>query len=235
MSTVNDDIKVIRKTQQTYDQIASGYSTRIDALVSDTWVGAFERQLLDKFLHMCMISTPRILDIGCGNGKDTYYLSQQKAIPIGIDNSRGMLMEAKKRVLENVLCQMDMRNLGFSNRVFDGVWANGCIYHVPKSDLVHVLNEVKRILKPSGIFSFNAKIGTGEKLEDNPRSFAGGSRFYAYYTIKEMKNSLRRVDFDVLETAEYPQKIFDERIFYVLARKTLADHNQRMPATIYLH
>jgi len=216
---MNDRIDATSITRQTYDQIASDYSARIDELVSNTWVGEYEQQLLDRFRLMTPISTPRILDIGCGNGKDTDYLRKKGAIPVGIDYSRAMLEEARKPAQDNRLCQMDMRNLGFANGVFDGVWANGCIYHVPKIDLIPVLKEVRRVLKPSGVFSFNVKTGTGERLEESPRSFTGGARFYAYYTDQEMRGSLRAADFKVLETREYPQRIFDESIFHVWARK----------------
>jgi len=216
---MNDKPNSISRTRQTYDQIASGYSARIDELVSDSWVGEFERQLIDRFLSMAPTPNSSILDIGCGNGKDTDYLSQKGATPLGIDISPGMLKEARKRIPLGILCQMDMRNLGFYNGTFDGAWANGCIYHVPKSDLPEVLKEVWRVLKPSGVFSFNAKAGHGERLEKRPRSFQGGPRFYAYYSIDEMRNSLERVGFEVLETKEYPQKIFAEEIFHLWARK----------------
>lgn len=138
---------------------------------------------------------------------------------MGIDISGGMLKEAKKQAHEGILGQMDMRNVGFSSGVFDGVWANGCIYHVPKADLTQVLKEVARVLKPSGVFSFNAKAGHGERLEQSPRSFKGGPRFYAYYTIEEMSNSLRQAGFAVLETREYPREIFGEKIFHIWARE----------------
>jgi ubiquinone/menaquinone biosynthesis C-methylase UbiE len=114
---------------------------------------------------------------------------------------------------------MDMRNLEFPDNTFDGVWANGCIYHVPKVELGQVLKEVMRVLKRPGIFSFNAKAGTGEGLEDNPKSFAGGPRFYAYYTISEMKKRLKEAALEVIEAKIYPQKIFNEKIFHIWARK----------------
>lgn len=211
---------VISITRNTYDQIAAEYSTKIQDLVSDSWIGEYERQLLDKFLLLTESINPKVLDIGCGNGKDTAYFMAKGASVIGIDYSIRMLDEAKRRVQNGTFYQIDMRNLEFSNQVFEGVWANGCIYHVPKVELSQVLKEVMRVLKPSGIFSFNLKAGTGERLEDNPRSFTGSPRFYAYYTVSEMKRCLKREGFEFLETKNYPQKIFDEKVFHVWARKS---------------
>lgn len=216
---MNDRIDDISITRQTYDSIAAGYSARIDRLVSGSWVGEFERQLLDEFLLMIPVSSHVVLDIGCGNGKDTYYLKQKGAVAVGIDISLGMLKAAKKRVFDIVLCQMEMRNPGFSNGSFDGIWANGCIYHVPKVDFIQVLQEVGRVLKPSGVFSFNVKAGSGEGLEENPRSYGGGSRFYAYYTVREMVSYLERAGFEIIATKDYPQAVFDEEIIHFWANR----------------
>ena len=218
--SVHNRKDVISITRDTYDAIATSYSDKIIGLVSETWVGDYEKQLLDRFLQLIEASNLRILDIGCGNGKDTAYLMVQGATVVGIDYSSKMLQEAKKHVQNDVFHLMDMRNLEFPNNTFDGVWANGCIYHVPKVEFGQVLKEVTRVLKPVGVFSFNAKAGTGEGLEDNPKSFAGGPRFYAYYTISEIKERLKEADLEVIETKNYPQKIFNEKIFHIWARKS---------------
>lgn len=216
---MNDKTNIINITRHTYDQMASEYSSMINRLVSDSWVGRFESSLLDRFLLMLKSAKPHVLDIGCGNGKDTEYFRQKSATVVGIDYSSGMLVEARKRITEGILCQMDMRYLGFSDCAFDGVWANGCIYHVPKMDLVQVLGEVMRVLQPLGIFSFNFKLGTGEKLEEKPRSLQRGTRFFAYYSINEMKKFLRQAGFENIKVRHYPQTIFDERIVHVWTRK----------------
>ncbi len=216
---MNNKKDVVSITRDTYDLIATSYSDMTSGLVSETWVGDYEKQLLDRFLQLIEALDPKILDVGCGNGKDTAYLMVKGATVVGIDYSSNMLQEAKRHVQDGVFHLMDMRNLGFPNNTFDGVWANGCIYHVPKVELSQVLKEVIRVLKPLGIFSFNAKAGTGEGLEDNPKSFAGGPRFYAYYTISETKECLQKAGFEVVEAINYPQKILNEKIFHIWARK----------------
>jgi len=210
-------------TRETYDQIASGYTQRIDELVLNTWVGKFEKYLLDKLVTLVMtggVQTAEILDIGCGYGKDTFYLSQKKrVIAIGLDYSSGMLSEARKNFPSVFFVQMDMRNLGFVRSYFRGVWANGCVYHIPKKELTRVLLEVRGVLNSSGIFSFNFKVGTDEQLEKNPRSYGGKSRFYAYYGIEEMKSLIAQVDLKVVEVEPYPKAILGERIVQMWTQK----------------
>lgn len=214
---MNNEIDVVGITRHTYDRMAADYSSMVNELVSDSWVGEFERSLLDNFLSLTRSMNPHVLDIGCGNGKDTEYLRQRGASIVGIDYSRGMLEEAKKRLTEGIICQMDMRSLGFLDEAFDGVWANGCIYHVPKNSLFLVLREILRVLTPNGVLSFNFKIGIGEQLEEAPRSFQRGPRFYAYYKVDEIEKSLRRTGFEVLEVKHYPAQIFDEEIAQIWA------------------
>jgi len=120
-----DEVDATKITRETYDRIASGYAQRINDLVSDTWVGRFERSLLGKLVTLVMPRggrTAEILDIGCGYGKDTFYLSQkQGVIAIGLDYSSGMLSEARKNFPGVCFVRMDMRNLGFSGSCFRGV------------------------------------------------------------------------------------------------------------------
>jgi ubiquinone/menaquinone biosynthesis C-methylase UbiE len=217
--SVNNRKDVVSITRDTYDSIATSYSDKISSLVSDTWVGNYEKQLLDRFLQLIEALNPKILDIGCGNGKDTAYLMAKGATVVGIDYSSRMLQEAKRRVQNGVFHLMDMRNLEFPDNTFDGVWANGCIYHVPKVEFGQVLKEVMRVLKPLGIFSFNAKAGTGERLENKPKSFAGGPRFYAYYSISETNEHLKEAGLEVIEAKIYPHNIFNEKIFHMWARR----------------
>lgn len=209
----------VEQTHKTYDRIARDYSIKIDKLVSNSWIGEYERSLIDRLLSMIKSLKPQILDIGCGNGKDTRYLMQQSIMAIGIDISSGMLEEARKCVPDSILYQMDMRNLGFTSESFHGVWANGCIYHVPKSDFIRVLGEVRRILKSSGIFSFNFKVGSGELLEESPRSYGGSPRFYSYYTATEMERLLNQNGFVVIEKQQYPERIFDEEIAHFWVKR----------------
>jgi SAM-dependent methyltransferase len=76
---VNNRKDVISITRDTYDLIATPYSDKISGLVSDTWVGDYEKQLLDIFLQLIEVLNPKILDVGCGNGKDTAYLMAKGA------------------------------------------------------------------------------------------------------------------------------------------------------------
>ena len=219
-----NEFDVTEITRNTYDLIASDYSQKIKDLVSGTWVGKFEKSLLEKFLTLVSATREdvlKILDIGCGYGKDTYYFSQIKGIiPIGLDYSGGMLSEAHKAFPGISFVQMDIRSLLFPDNYFSGVWANGCVYHVPKKDMKLVLSEINRVLKPLGVFSFNFKLGNGEQIEQNPKSYGGKPRFYSYYEIEEMMALITQSNLKMIETQPYPEVIFEEKILHVWSVKS---------------
>ena len=74
---------------------------------------------------------------------------------------------------------------------FDGIWANFSLLHALKSDFPGHLTQVHRALKSGGIFHIGMKTGTGEH-----RDRIG--RFYAFYTINELKDLLEQAGFTPL-------------------------------------
>ena len=91
-----------------------------------------------------------ILEIGAGSGRNLKYYSSNYLVT-GIDNSEGMLEEARKKArgMENVtLLLMDAENLEFPDNSFDYVITTFVLCTIP--DPVKALKEMRRVLKPSG-------------------------------------------------------------------------------------
>jgi ubiquinone/menaquinone biosynthesis C-methylase UbiE len=207
---MKDEVKI---TVDTYDKIATEYCkhTLIDS------IRAHEKHLVRIFLDYISSDEPLIADIGTGDGRDSEYMLELGVDILSIDLSWNMLWETKKNIPEGNLLQMDMRELGFPDDTLDGVWASGVIYHFPKSQLSAVLKEVRRVIKPGGVFSLNFKTGEGEGIEEDPRSYPGHPRYYAYYTQEEFQNYLD--GFEVIETEQYPMVIYQDTIIHLWLRK----------------
>jgi len=205
---------VVKRTIKSYDAIAERYCKR--TMIPE--IREFEHRLLDQFLAMIDAEKPRILDIGCGDGRDTIYLHGKGPEIIGIDLSEGMLAVARRRHPDSTFLRMDMRRLEFPDGSFDGVWASGCIYHLPKRELPQAFREVHRVLKPKGLFSFNFKLGEGEGMEEEPKSYGEYPRYFAYYTIEEIEHLLRRTGFELELVRDYPWEVFGDRIIHLWAR-----------------
>lgn len=100
-----------------------------------------------------------VLEIGCGDG--TLWTSNQTRLPDSLsvtlsDLSDGMLRDARRNLTENniesgfTFIAADADALPFDDNSFDVVLANHVLFYC--SDIAQVCNEIKRVLKPDGIF-----------------------------------------------------------------------------------
>jgi len=198
----------VEQTIQTYDKIAPEYCKKTRQPKFLEWEENYIKKLL-SFIHK---PKPLILDVGCGDGRHCIIIEKNGGKALGIDLSQGMLEEAKTLYPEGDFQKMDMRSLSFDNDFFDGIWASGSIYHVPKTNINELIKEFRRVLKPNGILAVNFKLGRGEGMEVEPKSYSGSPRYFAYYTEKEMKDIFCSLGFEVLESCSYPEEIFGDNI-----------------------
>jgi len=150
---------------------------------------------LDKFITYIKTGK-KILDVGCGPGRDTKYLMEHGFDVVGIDFSKDMINEARKRVPNGNFRLMNMMGLDFYDNSFDGVWSLGSFLHIEKKEASAVLKEFWRVLKKCGVLVVIVKHGSGEALEDK----YGATRFFAYYTQEELVDLIKMSGFKVLES-----------------------------------
>ena len=96
-----------------------------------------------------------VLELGCGTGSmwtNNLHLLKGGSQLVLTDFSEGMLQTAKKNVSAPHVRfqQVDIQDIPYPDAAFDVVIANMMLYHVP--DLHKGLAEVRRVLKPGGVF-----------------------------------------------------------------------------------
>ncbi|UCG61480.1 MAG: class I SAM-dependent methyltransferase [Candidatus Zixiibacteriota bacterium] len=204
MTNETDHHGTTMQTINTYDRIAARYceKTRLEKYLR------WEREYVRKLIAIIGSTGPLILDVGCGDGRHCRIIDEEGGKAIGIDLSQGMLREAKLNYPEGDFCLMDMRSLSFQDSFFDGIWSSGSIYHVTKAQARSVLSQFHRVLKPGGVLGISFKLGEGEGLESNPKSYAGSPRYFAYYSALEMSDLLAATGFTQVETCLYPEEVF---------------------------
>ena len=89
-----------------------------------------------------------VLDVGCGPGFYHRPLLDAGASVVGLDASRGMLLEAVASNAAIGVAQADAEKLPCHDAVFDRVMANHMLYHV--ADQVAALAELSRVARPGG-------------------------------------------------------------------------------------
>lgn len=192
------------ETIDTYDRIARDYckKTRLDKYLH------WERSYIKRMLSMIGRADALVLDVGCGDGRHCRIVDEEGGRAVGIDLSPGMLEQARLYYPAGDFRLMDMCSLLFEDAQFDGLWSSGSIYHVSKTQVSDALGEFRRILKPGGVLSMSFKLGSGEGIEANPKSYGGSPRYFAYYSQDEMTELLSSAGFAVVETCLYPEEIF---------------------------
>jgi len=99
----------------------------------------------------------KILDFGCGPGRDLAYFKAQGHLPTGLDGSEAFCAMARQYSGCPVLHQ-NFLQLELPAASFDGVFANASLFHVPGQEMVRVLTDLREALVPGGIlFSSNPR------------------------------------------------------------------------------
>lgn len=98
-----------------------------------------------------------LLDVGAGTGLvgEKLYRQGYRHL-VGIDSSHGMLVQAARKGIYQLLCRMVLgQRLGFSDHHFDGLIAAGVFTsgHAPPDSLF----ELGRLVRPGGMMIFSLK------------------------------------------------------------------------------
>lgn len=180
---MNDDHVV--KTIAVYDQIAFQYASKLDDYAP--------RPEQDNFVKL-LSPNAKILDAGCGPGRDCDYFIKHGLNVIGVDLSEKLLEIAKKRVPQAIFEKQDLRGLHFPDNTFDGIWACASLHHLKRTEIPHVLQIFSQLLKPNGILFILVKEGKGEA--DIAESLSSGlSRHFVFFTLREVRELLENAGY----------------------------------------
>jgi SAM-dependent methyltransferase len=92
----------------------------------------------------------RILDAGCGTGGTTAELCRFGSV-VGIDLAWEALEPARRRGLQH-LARGSIEQLPFGDRTFDVATSFEVVYHLGVANDISALKEIRRVLKPGGLF-----------------------------------------------------------------------------------
>lgn len=179
----------LQETIQTYNTIADSYASKLDDYAP--------RSEQEKFISL-LPNRAKILDAGCGPGRDCEYFADRGLDVVGIDLSDKLLEIAKKRVPSVVFQKQNLRTLQFQANSFDGIWACASLLHLKREDVLSVLKQFYTILKPQGILFVMVKEGKGEAdifevLSSNIK------RHFTYFSLPELNDLLIRAEFKVMD------------------------------------
>ena len=111
----------------------------------------------ERFLRY-MPSHAKILDFGCGSGRDTKYFLDKGHNVEAIDGSKEFcrLASAYTGILVKQMCFQELASVN----EYDGIWACASILHLQWEDLISVLHKMAAALKNTGVIYTSFKYGT---------------------------------------------------------------------------
>jgi SAM-dependent methyltransferase len=139
----DDELRTIsRRTLEHYNDTAD-----------DFWQGTNDHDVSQNYaalLGSLRGSPCRILDFGCGPGRDLRYFRDLGHEAIGLDGAARFVAMARQHSGCQVLHQ-DFLALSLPPEGFDGIFANASLFHVPRQELPRVLRELWDTLKTGGV------------------------------------------------------------------------------------
>lgn len=125
----------------------------------------------------------RILDFGCGSGRDARYFLDRGYQVDATDGSAKMCRLAAEYTGINVK-NMLFHELSAVNQ-YDGIWACSSILHLPADELADVMRKIATALKERGILYTSFKYGTFEGERNG--------RFFTDMTEKKFAEFLEKI------------------------------------------
>ena len=194
---------MVNKTLNYYNQNADSF---IEGTVSVNF-----KEVQDKFLQM--LSGKKILDFGCGSGRDTMYFLKSGFDVTATDGSEELCKYASEYTgiqVKQMLFQ-DLDEVDY----YDGIWACSSILHLSKNELRIVMKKMSRALKSGGIIYTSFKYGNFEGERNG--------RFFTDFTIDEFTDFVKDVKEMAIEeywiTGDVRPGRGDERWLNLILRK----------------
>lgn len=178
--TASELAEISRGTLADYESRAAGFR-------NGTWDHDVS-QNIDSLLAEISGDGPfRILDFGCGPGRDLLAFRARGHQPVGLDGVPAFVRMARETAGVEVW-QQDFLALQLPDAEFDGVFANASLFHVPVQELSRVLLELRACLRSGGV------LFTSNPRGDNHEGWSRG-RYGAFHDLDRWRGYLQAAGF----------------------------------------
>lgn len=187
------------------------YNQNADSFVAGTQNADMSRQYQIFLRHL---QGGRLLDLGCGSGRDSAYFAALGFEVTAVDGSEELCRRVKAAYGIDALC-VKFEDIAFRED-FDGIWACASLLHVSKAHMPLILGKVSAALKSGGVLYGSFKYGTEER-------FCNG-RFFNDYTEKDLaalltdENQLKLLEYWITEDVR-PERAGERWLNFIAKKK----------------
>ena len=167
------------------------YEEHAEEFAANT-LGADMESIRSRFLAYLPIGC-RILDFGCGTGRDSKAFLDLGYDVTAIDGSEALCQIARLLTGLPVWC-LDFRDYTpEKGEAYEGIWACASLLHLQKTELLPVMKVLSQALRPGGAFYVSFKYGTFEGKRNG--------RHFTDFTLEEFREFIKSIP--ELSVAEY--------------------------------
>lgn len=153
-------------------------------------------------------SGKKLIDLGCGNGRDSVFFNEQGLCVTAIDSAESTIEALKKENGDKIifLCGDFTKKENLLEENYDYVYSRFTIHAITEDNQKELLKNVYDALRPKGEFfievrSINDEIfGKGEKRSDREYIYEGHYR--RFIKKSELVQQLQQVGFTILSEEE---------------------------------
>jgi cyclopropane fatty-acyl-phospholipid synthase-like methyltransferase len=154
-------------------------------------------------IHNLLLNTfnqeDKLLEIGCGSGRDTSYMIKNGYDVIGIDGSIKMIEEAKKlhpELYSKLFYKILPNDLDFNDK-FDGIYSIATLMHLSQIDLEKTILNIYNLLNTNGKFLMSVSLF---RNDINKNGFDEKGRFFLTLSKNEWISVLENNGFKIEDT-----------------------------------
>ncbi|MBD1880054.1 class I SAM-dependent methyltransferase [Coleofasciculus sp. FACHB-T130] len=178
---------------QEHEQLTiAEYQATAESFREGTWAHDVS-QNRDALVAAMPKNPGKILDLGCGPGRDLLAFKRQGHTVIGLDATPAFV-EMARQAVDCEVWQQSFFNLDLPPETFDGIFANASLLHVPHSQMVKVLKDLHQALVPGGAIIISICRGDSEGYSVRPT----GYRFVSGWEYETLAPCLEQADFEIL-------------------------------------
>ena len=127
----------------------------------------------------------RILDVGCGSGRDTLAFKNKGYQVDAIDYSEELVKKASR--LTGIPIKLKSFYEVDHYDAYDGIWPCASLLHCERTRLKEVIGKLVSALKPNGVLYMSFKYGNGDREKDG-RHFTDLNEHQAEELLNQFKS-----------------------------------------------
>lgn len=127
----------------------------------------------------------RVLDAGCGPGRDLARFAAAGHDPVGLELNAAFVERARRHA---PVVHGDLRDVAalFADERFDGVWADASLVHLERGAAARAIYDLAALLEPGGRLFVSVRSTGEDGWVDEP----DGRRWYSVWSADELADAV---------------------------------------------